>query len=184
MISLGENMNPNNTKYSRILVAYGIVSIDENGKRVQKDEIEKLMKKCFKQEKFVLFEENNNRKKLFEEVATSSDDLLLTFDLYGFEWCTIMDKLSFNLLPCKQIHIITQANLPNEKYLEKQLSISMFFYCTDSQYYQYLLEKYPDIPYLKEVKGWKNSNDEESAESNAHILSDIIEEVMQICHIA
>ena len=111
-------------------------------------------------------------------------DLLLTFEMLGFERSTLAGGIFYNLLPCKQIHILTRDNLPNEKYLEKQLSISMFFYCTDSQYYQYLLEKYPDIPYLKEVKGWKSSDDEKSAETNANILSEIIEEVMQICHMA
>ena len=111
-------------------------------------------------------------------------DIIMTFDLYQFNQTTLTDNISYNLLPCKQIHIITKDNLPNEKYLAKQLSISMFFYCTDSQYYRYLLEKYPDIPYLKEVKGWKNSDDAESAENNAKILAEIVEEVMQICHMA
>lgn len=111
-------------------------------------------------------------------------DIIMTFDLYQFNKTTLTDNISYNLLPCKQIHIITKDNLPNEKYLEKQLSISMFFYCMDSKYYHYLLEKYPDIPYLKEVKGWKSSDDEKSAETNANILSEIIEEVMQICHMA
>ena len=117
-------------------------------------------------------------------VQEGMEDLLLTFNLSGFHQTTLTDNISYNLLPCKQIHIITKDNLPNERYLDKQLSISMFFYCTESKYYQYLLEKYPDIPYLKEVKGWKSSDDEKSAETNANILSEIIEEVMQICHMA
>lgn len=120
----------------------------------------------------------------YGNIRKKEADLLLTFELMGFERSTLTDNISYNLLPCKQIHIITKDNLPNEKYLEKQLSISMFFYCTDSKYYHYLLEKYPDIPYLKEVKGWKSSDDEKSAETNANILSEIIEEVMQICHMA
>lgn len=174
----------NNSKCNRIHVAYGITPAVENGRCMQKGEIEKLMTKCFKQDRVVLFEGNDSRQKILEKVAASSDSLLLTFDLHGFEWCTLTDNISYNLLPCKQIHIITKDKLPNEKYLEKQLSISMFFYCMDSKYYQYLLEKYPDIPYLKEVKGWKSSDDEKSAETNANILSKIIEEVMQICHMA
>ena len=117
-----------------------------------------------------------------EAVRGENADLFVDFNLSGFNQTTLTDNISYNLLPCKQIHIITRDNLPNEKYLEKQLSISMFFYCTDSKYYQYLQEKYPDIPYLKEVKGWKNSDDEESAETNAKIMSEIIGEVMQICH--
>lgn len=109
-------------------------------------------------------------------------EVIMTVDLYQFDKTTLTGNIFYNLLPCKQIHIITKDNLPNEKYLEKQLSIAMFFYCTEIQHYQYLLEKYPDIPYLKLVEGWKEQNDAESAESNAQILSDIVEEVMQICH--
>lgn len=120
----------------------------------------------------------------FQGMRESKPDIVFTFNLSGFNQTTLTDNISYNLLPCKQIHIITKDNLPNEKYLEKQLSISMFFYCTDSKYYHYLLEEYPDIPYLKEVKGWKSSDDEKSAETNANILSEIIEEVMQICHMA
>lgn len=175
-------MGTYNFKYNRIHVGYSTVCMFENGKCLQKKEIEKLINECDIQKEFVLYEGNDDRQNLLEKGTTSPDDMLLTFDLHGFEWCTLTDNISYNILPCKQIHIITKDNLPNERYLDKQLSISMFFYCTDSKYYQYLHEKYPNIPYLKEVKGWNDTDDEESTETNAKILSEIIEEVMQICH--
>jgi len=117
-----------------------------------------------------------------EVVRNKNTNFFVAFNLTGFDQTTLTDNISYNLLPCKQIHIITKDNLPNEKYLEKQLSISMFFYCTDAKYCQYLLEKYPDIPYLELVEEWKEQDNEESVESNAKILSNIVEEVIQMCH--
>lgn len=155
---------------------------DSNGHRVLKEEVlRQIISQSYKNVDFMILDTEGNCD-LYRRIRKEEADLLLTFELVGFERTTLTNNVSYNLLPCKQIHIITKDNLPNEKYLEKQLSISMFFYCTDSKYYQYLLKKYPDIPYLKETKGWKNSGDEESVETNAKILSDIITEVMQICH--
>ena len=42
-------------------------------------------------------------------------------------------------------------NLSNESYLSKQLSLSMFFFCSDNDYYHYLIDTYPDIPYLEPI---------------------------------
>lgn len=157
---------------------------DSNGHRVLNEEVLKqTILQSYKNVDFMILDMEGNCD-LYGCLRKETVDLLLTFEMLGFEKSTLAGGISYNLLPCKQIHIITKDNLPNEKYLEKQLSISMFFYCTDSKYYHYLLEKYPDIPYLKEVKGWKSSDDEKSAETNANILSEIIEEVMQICHMA
>ena len=61
-----------------------------------------------------------------------------------------------------------------EKYLEKQLSISMFFYCADHDYYEYLLKTYPDIPYLKEIS--QNAG-------MADVMCRIVMEIAQMCNI-
>lgn len=109
-------------------------------------------------------------------------DLLLTFDLTGFDRSTLAGGIAYNLLPCKQIHIITKEHLPNEKYLSKQLSISMFFYCVGLEVYNHLSEKYPDMPYLKVVEGWIKEDEDMIAQKNADALCEIILEVMHICH--
>lgn len=116
-------------------------------------------------------------------VKREAVDLMVTFDLYGFERSTLAGGLSYNLLPCKQIHIITEKNLPNEKYLENPLSIAMFFYCTEESLYHYLLGKYPDLPYLETLKGWKNENGTDCVRQNAEALCKVIEEVIDICHL-
>ena len=126
---------------------------------------------------------DDSRKKLSsEDIREINPDLFVNFDLAGFEQNTLMGNVSFNLLECKQIHILTNRELPNEKYLEKQLSISMFFYCTHLVQYRYLLKKYSDMPYLKQMDGWRDRYDEKSIEENANVLLAVIDEVMNICH--
>ena len=63
------------------------------------------------------------------DIKKSEADLFINFNLAGFEQSTLTDGIAYNLLNCKQIHILLKDHLPHEKYLAKQLSISMFFYC-------------------------------------------------------
>lgn len=106
-------------------------------------------------------------------------DLLITFNLAGFEQCTLADSISYNLFKCKQIHFILDRNLPNEKYLEKPLSMAMFFYCADDEYGKYLLEKYPDIPYLKMMN--IGNIEQDGVTANVDVLWKSVCEVMKIC---
>ena len=118
------------------------------------------------------------------DIRKSEADLFINFDLAGFEQSTLTDGIAYNLLDCKQIHILLRDKLPGERYLAKQLSISMFFYCADLKYCQYLQSKYPDMPYLKAIEGWKKNgqeNREDSIEKNAEIFCDIVREVLEIC---
>lgn len=107
-----------------------------------------------------------------EDVRKSEADLFVNFDLAGFGQSTLTDGIAYNLLDCKQIHILLGQNLPNEKYLAKQLSISMFFYCEGPDYYQTLLSRYPDIPWLKEFP-----------DLNAEALCGMIQEIARICRL-
>lgn len=106
-------------------------------------------------------------------------DLLIAFNLAGFEQCTLTDGVSYNLFKCKQIHFILDRNLPNEKYLEKPLSMAMFFYCADDEYCKYLLEKYPDIPYLKLM--FIKDIEKDSVTANVDALWKSVCEVIKIC---
>lgn len=115
-----------------------------------------------------------------EDIRKTEADLFVDFNLWGFEQGTLAGSIAYNLLDCKQIHILLDDTLPNEKQLEKQLSIAMFFYCADAQYCQYLSERYPEIPYLKEVNDWKRTEAADGAEYNAGLLCGIVEEVLRI----
>lgn len=123
--------------------------------------------------------EDNGTIKSMQKVKELSPDMLITVNLEGFEQSTLTDNISYNLLDCKQIHFIFDKNLPNERYLIKPLSISMFFYCTDDEYCKYLLEKYPDIPYLKTMN--IEGIEQDSVTANVDALWKSVCEVMKIC---
>lgn len=103
-------------------------------------------------------------------------DLIITFDLVGFEQTTLMGGISYNLVNSKFVNFLLHENLQNEKYLSKQLSLSMFFYCADRKYVTYLREHYPDIPYLRSLQG-----SEETVEA---AMRSAVEEVLAECHLA
>ena len=103
-----------------------------------------------------------------------AEDLLVTFNLSGFEQQTLTGGISYNLLNCKQIHILLDNNLPCEEKLALPLSISMFFFCRGQDYYKYLQNTYPEMPFLQMIDEW---DDEGSA------LADIITNVASLCHI-
>ena len=61
-------------------------------------------------------------------VEREKPDLLISYNLAGFELGTLTDSLSYNLFDCRQFHIIKKRNLPNEKYLQKLKSINLFIF--------------------------------------------------------
>ena len=116
------------------------------------------------------------------DLKQSSPELIVTFNLAGFDISTLTDGLSYNLVDSKFVHFLLHENLPNEKYLSKQLSISMFFYCVGNEYRDYLLKTYPEMPWLKELTGW-NIEETQNMESNAACIVAAIEEVMGECRL-
>lgn len=71
--------------------------------------------------------DTDKRSSIPSQIRGISPDLLVTYDLAGFELCTLTDGLSYNLLHCRQIHFVGNRECPNMKYLEKDKSINMFF---------------------------------------------------------
>lgn len=117
------------------------------------------------------------------DIKKSEADLFINFNLSGFGQSTLTDGIAYNLLDCKQIHILLKDNLAEEKYLAKQLSISMFFYCADVEYCRRLQKKYPDIPYLKAIESWKKGEEENNTANHAEALEHVVWEVIQLCRI-
>lgn len=117
-----------------------------------------------------------------EDIKKAEADMFVDFNLWGFEQGTLAGSLAYNLLACKQIHILLADKLPNEGQLEKQLSIAMFFFGADAQYCRYLSDRYPEISYLEEIEGWKQAETEADVEYNAGVLSGIVGNVLRICH--
>lgn len=110
-----------------------------------------------------------------ELLSKESFDLIITFDLAGFEQTTLMGGISYNLVNSKFVNFLLHENLQNEKYLSRQLSLSMFFYCADRKYETYLREHYPDIPYLKTLQG--------SEETVENAMRSAVEKVLTECHL-
>lgn len=110
-----------------------------------------------------------------ELLSKESFDLIITFDLAGFEQTTLMGGISYNLVNSKFVNFLLHENLKNEKCLSKQLSLSMFFYCAGEEYAAYLREHYPDIPYLKILQG-----SEETVEA---AMRSAVGEVLAECHL-
>lgn len=127
--------------------------------------------------------ENAKQEVALADVKKAELDLFINFNLAGFGQETLMGGIAYNLLNCKQIHILLEDKLPNEHFLEKQLSIAMFFYCVGPAYCKYLSAGYPEIPYLKEIKGWADMNTKDGMDKNADILCNIVTETAKMCHI-
>ena len=68
------------------------------------------------------------RNRLSDYIQTEAPDLLISYNLAGFELETLTDSVLYNLLDCRQFHFINKNNLSNEKYLDKLLSINLFFF--------------------------------------------------------
>lgn len=77
---------------------------------------------------FVDTADRTKRPEMTSKIKEISPDLLVTYNLAGFELCTLTDGLSYNLLDCRQFHLKDKKNLANEKYLFKEKSINMFFF--------------------------------------------------------
>ncbi|MCR4895650.1 MAG: hypothetical protein K5891_02625 [Lachnospiraceae bacterium] len=86
------------------------------------------------------------------EIKEFAPELMVTWNLEGFEMCTIMDAIAYNLLHCRQLHLLPGTGWDteeNRKILRKQLSLTMFFYCGDEEQKRRLTEINPDVPFLE-----------------------------------
>lgn len=63
---------------------------------------------------------------IVENLKKKHIDLLVTYNLAGFELCTLTDGLAYNLVNCRQFHFVEDEECPNSKYVDKLQSINMF----------------------------------------------------------
>ena len=122
----------------------------------------------------ILGENIKERPYLFGKLKEYSADFLITFNLAGFELCTLTDAVSYNLLDCKQLHWIEKKGCVNEKFLNKILSIVMFFATEDEDTKKYILENYESIPRMYLV------NDKDS--TNENIVCSVLKVIEEINH--
>lgn len=67
---------------------------------------------------------------IFNEIAASDSDLVITFDLAGFNLKTELNTISYNTLTCRVAHILSDMNQPGDR-LDEQLNLSHFMYLPD-----------------------------------------------------
>ena len=66
------------------------------------------------------------RNTLINQIKTIGPDILVTYNLAGFEFGTLTDGIAYNLIDCRQIHFLINDNIPNLQALKKNLSLNMF----------------------------------------------------------
>lgn len=130
----------------------------------------------------IRFEGMEVSRDLIGDIKKKAPELLITIDLAGFERTTLTDAVAYNLLDCKQMHVIRQEAPKNEKYLAKPLSIAMFFYCIGKERETYLTKRYPNIPWLKELCGWR-MDEVLTGKSNVELVGKAIREVIRECRL-
>lgn len=88
-----------------------------------------------------------------DSLEKEAPDLLVTFDLEGFEQRTQTGNLFYNLLSCKMIHFLFGNQIRYRDYLSGKLSLAMFFFCVGSNEKEVagMKEKYCNIQYLKQI---------------------------------
>lgn len=128
-----------------------------------------------------LFPAGKSSGTLISDINAIAPDILISVDLLGFEQGTLTGNISYNLLHCKQIHLILQNETENEKYLSKVLSIAMFFFCAGDARFKYIRQTYPHLPYLKKLEYWESAVTPQCAEADAQILCSVVEEVCREC---
>lgn len=117
------------------------------------------------------------------EIRKRMPDLLITLDLAGFDRTTYTDGVAYNLLDCKQIHLLLHEKLSNEKYLGSFLSIAMFFACAGEAYEKSLKYQYSNIPWLKTLPVLWDEGNREAENEWTNRLCSLIEEVLQECRL-
>jgi len=119
---------------------------------------------------------------LIGTIKEKNPELLLTVDLAGFDRVTLADNIAYNLLNCKQVHVICGKTLQNEKALEKALSIAMFFACSSAEQCGQLKERYPHIPWMKCMEYW-STQEEIYSDKNVAGIAGMLEIVINECRL-
>ena len=89
---------------------------------------------------------------LSTDIKNEKPDILLTYDLAGFELTTLTDGLSYNLIDCRQLHVIKNEIPVNKNMLNKIMSINMFFFTNNEELRDRYMAEYATIPYIETLK--------------------------------
>lgn len=128
----------------------GLISgLEDSGRLFGKDTLD-----CISGNSDIVMLDTSKEKRpyLSRDIRNEDPDLLVSYDLAGFELTTLTDGLTYNLIDCRQIHIIKSDRLSNEKRLKEVMSINMFFFTKSRKTGDYLKENYPKIPFIDTIE--------------------------------
>lgn len=91
----------------------------------------------------------NYRSLLREEDAS----YLVTLDMAGFSWSTLLEGSVYNLLPAKQLHLLTGDRGQYEILLQKEYAINLFFFTDNPDTFLDWESRYPFLPHLELMSG-------------------------------
>lgn len=78
---------------------------------------------------------------------------LVTVDMAGFGWTTLLEGSAYNLLPAKQLHLLTEDRGQYDMLLQKEYAINLFFFTDNSEILKDWERRYPLLPHLEFMAG-------------------------------
>lgn len=81
-------------------------------------------------------------------IENEKPQLLVTFDMAGFEMRTLLEKATYNTMPYRMAHfLLKDYEAYKKEWLEDDMNFSMFFYASE-QTGQAIKERHPDIEHV------------------------------------
>lgn len=84
---------------------------------------------------------------------------LVTIDMAGFGWSTLLEGSAYNLLHIRQLHLLTQDRGQYDEFLRKEYAINLFFFTDNPETVKDWERKYPLLPHLGLMKSQKHLED-------------------------
>lgn len=81
---------------------------------------------------------------------------LVTVDMAGFGWSTLLEGCAYNLLPAKQLHLLTEDRGQYDGFLQKEYAINLFFFTDNPDTIQDWESRYPLLPHLELISEPEN----------------------------
>lgn len=110
---------------------------------------------------------------IFYEIKKKNPDVIITFDLAGFELRTGSDTLSLNGIYARMAHIIFSKKNVDSSNLRLRQNLSMFTYIPMGVNAETVRAKYPEVPNISNFKEfWYKADSIAEHEQNRSSVTD------------
>lgn len=93
------------------------------------------------------------------EVRKQNPEYLVTIDMVGFGWTTLLEGSVYNLLHAKQLHLLTGDCGQYDTFLRKEYAINLFFFSDSMETVKNREKEYPLLPHLEWMPGPEGVDD-------------------------